>query len=193
MAASLQRQGYREIAVVAGGLTAWMGQGYPLAYGYHDPHTLRRAVDYERAYQDIARLARSADAQVVVDYLHDNFPTHSWVGIYWVEGSDLVLGPWKGPEATEHTRIPIGTGVCGAAAALGRTEVVSDVSKDPRYLACFPYTRSEIVVPIFAGSKVIGEIDIDGNDLNAFGPTDQRFLERVADLLARFAPRTVKP
>lgn len=192
MAASLQRQGYQEIAVLSGGLAAWMALGFPLAYGYHDPHTVRRTVDYERAYQEIARLAQRNEAQAVVDFLHDNFPNYSWVGIYWVGGSDLVLGPWKGPEATEHTRIPIGTGVCGAAAASGRTEVVPDVSNDPRYLACFPYTKSEIVVPILADGTVIGEIDIDSNELNAFGPDDQRFLERVAALLARYAPRSAR-
>jgi len=142
--------------------------------------------DYERAYRDIVGLARRPGAaQAIVNYLRDRFPAYSWVGLYWVEGRDLVLGEWNGPEATEHTRIPIGAGVCGAAAASGRTEVVGDVSKDSRYLACFPSTKSEIVVPIFAGGQVIGEIDIDGSALNAFGPEDQKFLERVAELLAR--------
>jgi L-methionine (R)-S-oxide reductase len=84
----------------------------------------------------------------VVDLLHDRFDDYSWVGIYLVEGDDLVLGPWNGPEATEHVRIPVGQGICGAAAATGRTEVVEDVNADSRYLACFPSTRSEIVVPI---------------------------------------------
>ena len=58
--------------------------------------------------------------QPVVDVLHDDFENYSWVGIYLVEGDDLVLGPWKGPEATEHVRIPVGQGICGAAAATGR-------------------------------------------------------------------------
>jgi L-methionine (R)-S-oxide reductase len=130
-----------------------------------------------------------AAAQRVVDLLHDRFPPYDWVGIYWVEGSDLVLGPWTGPEATEHTRIPIGTGVCGAAAASGRTEIVPDVSADPRYLACFASTKSEIVVPIFDGGEVIGEIDIDGSDLGAFDETDARFLEEIAAFLAPLRPR----
>ena len=109
-------------------------------------------------------------------------------------GSDLVLGPWSGPAATEHTRIPIGTGVCGAAAS-GRSEILGDVSRDPRYLACFPSTKSEIVVPIRLGDRVVGEIDIDGRELNGFGPADQRFLESVALLLAPLGPgatRTVE-
>jgi GAF domain-containing protein len=130
-----------------------------------------------------------AAAQRVVDLLHDRFPPYDWVGIYWVDGSDLVLGPWTGPEATEHTRIPIGTGVCGAAAASGRTEIVPDVSADPRYLACFASTKSEIVVPIFDGGEVIGEIDIDGSDLDAFDETDAHFLEEIAAFLAPLRPR----
>ena len=69
----------------------------------------------------------------VVEALHDGNEHYSWVGIYVVEGDDLVLGPWKGPEATEHVRIPVGEGICGAAAATGETEVVGDVNADPRY------------------------------------------------------------
>jgi len=134
------------------------------------------------AFQDAA-------AARIVEFLHRRFPHYSWVGIYWVAGRDLVLGPWAGPEATEHTRIPIGTGVCGAAAASGQTEIVADVSRDPRYLACFPSTRSEIVVPIYAGSEVVGEIDIDGKDLAAFNRDDQEFLEAVATLLAPLRPQ----
>ena len=87
--------------------------------------------------------------QGVVEALEQLVEDYSWVGIYLVDGDDLVLGPWRGPQATEHVRIPIGQGVCGAAAASGETEVVDDVNADPRYLACFPSTRSEIVVPIF--------------------------------------------
>src|SRR2546425_6581814 len=142
-------------------------------------------MDYENAYRTIAHLAHQTNAaQAIVNYLHDRFSAYSWVGLYWVDGSDLVLGEWMGPAATGHTRIAIGTGVCGAAAASGRTEVVADVSRDPRYLACFSSTKSEIVVPIFADGSVIGEIDIDGSGLNAFGAEDQRLLEHVAAVLA---------
>jgi L-methionine (R)-S-oxide reductase len=129
-------------------------------------------------------------AQRVVDLLHERFPAYDWVGIYWVEGSDLVLGPWTGPAATQHTRIPIGTGVCGAAAASGQTEIVADVSADPRYIACFADTKSEIVVPIFVDGTVVGEIDVDGSDPAAFDETDARFLEEVAALLAPLRPRS---
>ena len=121
----------------------------------------------------------------------DRFGHYDWVGIYWVDAdaSELVLGPWVGPEATEHTRIPIGVGICGAAAASGQTEIVDDVNADPRYLACFSTTRSEIVVPIFADGQVAGEIDIDGSDLAAYDQNDAIFLEEIAALLAPLRPR----
>jgi len=121
-----------------------------------------------------------------VQVLQAGFEHYSWVGIYLVEGGDLVLGPWQGPEATEHVRIPVGQGVCGAAAASGRTEIVDDVNADPRYLACFPSTRSEIVVPIAHEGRVVGEIDIDSDRPAAFAEEDRAFLERVADLLAPY-------
>jgi L-methionine (R)-S-oxide reductase len=133
-------------------------------------------------------LNRGGDAdevlRQVVEALHDRCEHYSWVGIYLVEGDDLVLGPWKGPEATEHVRIPIGQGICGAAAASGRTEIVDDVNADPRYLACFASTRSEIVVPIAYKGRVVGEIDIDSDEPAAFTDADRAFLERVATLIA---------
>jgi GAF domain-containing protein len=120
----------------------------------------------------------------VVDLLHDRVGHYSWVGIYFVEGEELALGPWKGPAATEHVRIPIGQGVCGAAAASGVTEIVDDVNADPRYLACFLSTRSEIVVPISYENIVVAEIDIDSDVPAAFGDEDRAFLERVAELIS---------
>ena len=133
---------------------------------------------------------RSADDPLAaaVEVLEEGFDRYSWVGIYLVEGDDLVLGPWQGPEATEHTRIPVGQGVCGAAAASGVTEIVDDVNADPRYLACFPSTRSEIVVPIALDGRVVGEIDIDSDRPAAFGDDDREFLERVAALIAPSCP-----
>jgi GAF domain-containing protein len=144
---------------------------------------------YAGALEAIDRiLNRGGDAdevlRQVVSVLHDRFDHYSWVGLYLVEGDDLVLGPWEGPEAREHVRIPIGQGICGAAAASGRTELVDDVNADPRYLACFPSTRSEIVVPIVYQGKVVGEIDIDSDRPAAFGPEDRTFLERVALLIS---------
>jgi putative methionine-R-sulfoxide reductase with GAF domain len=144
---------------------------------------------YRGALEAVDRIVnreRDADEVLrkVVDVLHDRFEHYSWVGIYLVEGDDLVLGPWKGPQATEHVRIPIGQGICGAAAASGRTEIVDDVNADERYLACFVSTRSEIVVPIAFEGRVIGEIDIDSDTPAAFTEADRAFLERVAVLVS---------
>ena len=125
--------------------------------------------------------ARGREArEKIVRLLNSSVPMYSWVGIYMIEGADLVLDAWSGPAATEHTRIPVGKGVCGFAAKAGKTEIVSDVSKDPRYLQCFLSTKSEIVVPIAIQGKVVGEIDIDGDQLDAFSSVDKEFLEAVA-------------
>ena len=119
-----------------------------------------------------------------VKMLNTSVPSYTWVGIYVVHGQDLELDAWAGPAPTEHTKIPIGKGVCGFAAKAGRTEIVSDVSKDPRYLQCFLSTKSEIVVPIIRQGAVLGEIDIDGDQLDAFSSLDREFLEAVAKKLS---------
>ena len=148
------------------------------------------ADDYRSALEAIDRVInRETEADEVlrrtVELLAERFEHYSWIGIYLVEGEDLVLGPWKGPEATEHIRIPIGQGICGAAAATGVTELVDDVHSDERYLSCFPSTRSEIVVPIAFEDQVVGEIDIDSDKPAAFGEDDRVFLERVALLISQ--------
>ena len=109
-------------------------------------------------------------------------PDYSWVGIYLLDGNELVLGPFLG-KPSPHTRIPLGRGICGAAAAEKVTIIVDDVNGDPCYLACSLETRSEIVVPIMKGAEVLGEIDIDSDRLAAFGDADQKMLEAVAALL----------
>jgi len=141
---------------------------------------------YDDALAEVRSIVDEGDDVVsrVVRLLQETFDHYSWLGIYLVEGNDLVLGPWLGPEATEHVRIPVGQGVCGAAAASGQTEIVDDVNADQRYLSCFPSTRSEIVVPIAYDSRVVGEIDIDSDRAAAFGDEDRAFLERVAELIA---------
>jgi L-methionine (R)-S-oxide reductase len=149
---------------------------------------------YRAALEAIGEIANDdtkADEvlQATVELLHDRFAHYSWVGIYLVAGNDLVLRSWRGPEQTEHTRIPIGAGICGAAAAGGRTEIVDDVNADDRYLACFPSTRSEIVVPIAHEGAIVGEIDIDSDEPAAFEDADRRFLERVAAVVSDQAYR----
>src|SRR5689334_708758 len=106
---------------------------------------LREERDFARAAQETCRTLRA------------DVPRYNWVGVYMIEGGDtLVLKAWDGPAATEHVRIPIGQGICGLAAREKRTVIVDDVNKDPRYLACFLQTRSEIVVPIFSEGRVVG-------------------------------------
>jgi L-methionine (R)-S-oxide reductase len=133
-------------------------------------------------------------ARRAVEHLSEGVDHYSWIGIYWVEGGELALGPWAGPEATEHTRIPVGQGICGAAAASGETEIIDDVDDDDRYISCFPSTRSEIVVPIRAADgTVMGEIDIDSDVPGAFGPDDVELLEATAAELAVIAQQEPVP
>lgn len=126
-------------------------------------------------------------AQRACDLLNAEVPRYNWVGVYAVEGEMLVLKAWKGPAPTEHVRIPVGQGICGLAAREDRTVIVDDVAKDPRYLQCFLHTRSEIVVPIRKGGRVVGEIDIDGDKLAAFDAADDALLGWIADRLGERA------
>jgi L-methionine (R)-S-oxide reductase len=134
-----------------------------------------------------ARLAGEHDAAAAmttaVRVLKDSLPSYTWVGIYLLHGNELVLGPFLG-KPSPHTRIPLGRGICGAAAAERETIVVDDVSTDPRYLACSVDTKSEIVVPIIEGPDVLGEIDVDSDRPAAFGPADRELLEATAAMLA---------
>ncbi|HYT67172.1 MAG TPA: GAF domain-containing protein [Vicinamibacterales bacterium] len=127
--------------------------------------------------------AAESAMQQTVRLLKDAVPHYTWVGIYVVDGDELVLGPYMG-KPSPHTRIPLGRGICGAAATEKATIVVDDVNADPRYLACSIETKSEIVVPIMRGSDVLGEIDIDSDQPAAFGARDRALLEPVAALLA---------
>jgi L-methionine (R)-S-oxide reductase len=124
-----------------------------------------------------------------VGILAREVPTYNWVGIYLLVGNELVLGPFVGAPSP-HTRIPLGRGICGAAATEATTIIVDDVKSDPRYLECSLETQSEIVVPIIHGGVVLGEIDIDSHERAAFGPTDRDLLEQVASQLGvRLAAR----
>jgi L-methionine (R)-S-oxide reductase len=146
------------------------------------------AVDYAAVEQELRReLARTTDRtaamQKTVDILKQRMPDYTWVGIYELFGNELVLGPFVG-KPSPHTRIPLGRGICGAAAADKTTIIVDDVNADPRYLACSLETRSEMVVPIMRGCDVLGEIDVDSDRPAAFGADDKRLLEVVAGVLA---------
>lgn len=125
----------------------------------------------------------NAAMQIVVERLKADLPQYTWVGIYLLEGHELVLGPYLG-KPSPHTRIPLNRGICGAAASQMATIIVDDVNADPRYLACSLETKSEIVVPIMRDGRVFGEIDIDSDRPAAFGDGDQVMLESVAQGLA---------
>jgi GAF domain-containing protein len=137
------------------------------------------------AIRSAVAAAPNADSamQQVVRLLKDAMPAYTWVGIYVLDGEELVLGPFLG-KPSPHTRIPLGRGICGAAATEKATIVVDDVNADPRYLACSVETKSEIVVPIMQDGEVLGEIDIDSDRPAAFGAADRALLQPVAALLA---------
>jgi GAF domain-containing protein len=126
--------------------------------------------------------------EFTVTVIAEHLPHYNWVGFYMLDAdhpNTLVLGPFHGAP-TEHVRIPLNTGICGAAVVHGETIIIEDVASDPRYLACSLETRSEIVVPLRVHGEIAGEIDIDSHTLNAFDLEDQRFLEECASLISAF-------
>lgn len=128
----------------------------------------------------------------IVEIIPARLPYYNWTGFYMLDTDDpetLVLGPFRGA-TTDHVRIPVSEGICGAAVAQNDTLIVDDVNSDPRYLACSLETRSEIVVPIRANGVVIGEIDIDSHDLAAFSQQDKVFLEECAAIVGSFMEKT---
>ena len=105
------------------------------------------------------------------------------VYLYMLHGQELVLEAFAGRE-TEHTRIPVGVGVCGTAVANGEDQNVPDVRAVENYLACNAWTRSELVVLIRRGSSILGQIDIDSDVPNPFTPDEAAAVKQVADALA---------
>ena len=118
-------------------------------------------------------------------------PYYDWVGVYLLEGDVLTLKDehYLGLP-TEHTRIPLDSGICGASAVEKDTLIIDDVTADPRYIACSLTVRSEIVVPIMVNDQVIGVLDLDSYTPAAFTAADRNELERVANALAQAWVRT---
>jgi GAF domain-containing protein len=110
-------------------------------------------------------------------------PGLNWSGIYVLRGATLVLGPFSGKPAC--VRIALGSGVCGTAARERRTVVVPDVHAFPGHIACDAASRSEIVVPLVLGDRLLGVLDIDSPQLDRFGAAEQTLFESLADLLVR--------
>jgi len=121
---------------------------------------------------------RTANAANLSALVYHALPELNWVGFYFFDGRELVVGPFQGLPAC--VRIAIGKGVCGTAAATRRTQVVPDVEAFPGHIACDSVSRSEVVVPLFKGDTLIGVFDIDSPVLDRFDADDQQGLEALA-------------
>jgi GAF domain-containing protein len=140
--------------------------------------------------REIASTAPSLDEleRDMVEAIADQISYYDWTGFYMLDPEDketLVLGSFVG-ELTWHVRIPVTEGICGAAAASGETVLVDDVNADSRYLSCSIQTKSEIVVPIRAHGRVVGELDIDSHTPAAFTEIDRNFLEEAARIVGGY-------
>ena len=122
----------------------------------------------------------------LVQWLDKEVPYYNWTGFYFMndEKQQLEIGPYVGAY-TDHTVIPYGRGICGQVAVSGKTFEVPDVHAQDNYLACSLATKSEIVVPIYKGENLIGQIDIDSHELDPFTQEDHDLLEAVANFVAQ--------
>ena len=117
----------------------------------------------------------------IASVLSNTFEHFFWTGFYRVQGTNLVVGPYNGTVGC--LLIPFGKGVCGTAAAERRTLIVSDVEKFPGHIACDARSRSEIVVPVFGrNGELIGVLDVDAAEKDAFGEADRAGLERIVEV-----------
>jgi len=131
-----------------------------------------------------ASAAQSYDPEslgrAVVAAVRDAMPQTSWVGIYWLRQGSLVLGPYDGPPS-QHTHIPVGQGVCGTAMQEDEDQRIDDVREISNYLACSADVRSELVLLIRSQGRVVGQIDLDSDEVGAFSPDDECVMRTVAD------------
>ena len=140
-------------------------------------------------FQSFARTAPTATSVMehIAQRLHEKMTRYNWVGFYLVDPADsgvLLVGPFVG-SFTPNARIPLNTGLCGAAASSGQTVVVHDVSKDPRYLVGSPIVKCEIVVPIFVKNKLAAELDVESYFGSTFTPSEQEFVEACAAIAGK--------
>jgi|ERR1035438_10315683 L-methionine (R)-S-oxide reductase len=122
-----------------------------------------------------------ANAANMSALLYQALPDLNWVGFYFLQGSELVLGPFQGKVAC--VRIALGQGVCGTAARRGETVVVPDVHAFPGHIACDAASRSEIVVPLVQDGCLLGVLDLDSPELARFDQEDALGLNAAVDLL----------
>jgi L-methionine (R)-S-oxide reductase len=113
--------------------------------------------------------------------LWHSLPDLNWAGFYRLADGELVLGPFLGKPAC--VRIQLGKGVCGRAAATRKTVLVPDVHKFPGHIVCDTASKSEIVVPLMKGGRLLGVLDLDSPKLNRFDATDQIGLEKLAEII----------
>ncbi|WP_028770647.1 GAF domain-containing protein [Silanimonas lenta] len=141
------------------------------------PEQYAQLVEQARAlmHGERDRIANAANLSALV---YHALPELNWVGFYFFDGRELVVGPFQGLPAC--VRIPLGKGVCGTAAATRQTQVVPDVDAFPGHIACDSASRSEVVVPLFLGETLIGVFDIDSPVPDRFDADDQRGLEALA-------------
>ncbi len=124
----------------------------------------------------------------IAQRLHEKMTRYNWAGFYLVDPADsgyLVVGPFVG-SFTPNVRIPLSTGLCGAAATTGKVVVVQDVTADPRYLAGSSLVKSEIVVPIFVNKKLAAELDIESYFAGTFTKTEEEFVEGCAGVVGKY-------
>jgi L-methionine (R)-S-oxide reductase len=136
---------------------------------------LRGAFAREEGRQGLLRIA--------AEKIRAAGPPYTSVYLYMLHGNELVLESHAGRD-TDHTRIPVGVGVCGTAVASGEDQNVPDVRAVENYLACNSWTRSELVVLIRRGSLILGQIDIDSDVPDPFTPEEEAAVKQVADALA---------
>jgi L-methionine (R)-S-oxide reductase len=144
-----------------------------------------KAGDYVRLAQELGGLLHGerdlvANAANTAALLFDVLPQVNWAGFYFLRGAELVVGPFQGKPAC--VRIPLGHGVCGTAAAERRTLVVADVHEFPGHIACDAASRAELVVPLLAGTRLIGVLDLDSPQRGRFDAADARGVEALAAL-----------
>jgi len=123
---------------------------------------------------------RTANAANMAALIYHGLPDLNWIGFYFRQGTELVLGPFQGKPAC--VRIPVGRGVCGTAAARGATVLVADVNDFPGHIACDAASRSELVVPLIEAGAVLGVLDLDSPLRARFDERDQEGCERLVAL-----------
>ena len=116
-------------------------------------------------------------------YIMNSFEDINWAGFYILEDVVLVLGPFQGKPAC--IEIKPGRGVCGTAAASGRTQVVYNVHEFPGHIACDPDSRSEIVVPLYKDGRIFGVLDIDSKTVGRFGDEEKTVFEAIARIVEK--------